>query len=241
MFYLAAALCLMTIGTSIISGVVGMAGGITLLSLMTFMMPLEHIVPVHGVVQLVSNGSRCYFLRRNINKQITLYFFLGAPLGVIGAFYLIEQVPSKAWFYWPIILLIAYTLFKPKKMPKIKMPNGGFFWLGILTGFLGPLIGATGPLLAPFFLREDLDKKEIVATKAITQMFTHLLKIPLFLSLDFSYRDYSWVMVMMVIGAVVGTKLGVMLLGKTSENVFRWIYKSALAIAGLRLIWKLIM
>jgi len=241
MFYLAAALCLITIGTSIISGVVGMAGGITLLSLMTFMMPLEHIVPVHGVVQLVSNGSRCYFLRRNINKQITLYFFLGAPLGVVGAYFLIEQVPSKAWFYWPIILLIAYTLFKPKKMPKIKMPNGGFFWLGILTGFLGPLIGATGPLLAPFFLREDLDKKEIVATKAITQMFTHLLKIPLFLSLDFSYRDYSWVIVMMVIGAVVGTKLGVILLGKTSENVFRWIYKSALAIAALRLIWKLIM
>ncbi len=237
---MAVILGLITIGTSIISGIVGMAGGITLLSLMTFFMPMHHIIPVHGLVQLVSNGSRCFFLRANIVKKITLYFLLGAPFGVIAAFFLLSSITHQSFFYIPIILIICYTLFKPKKLPAIALPDYGFFFLGIVTGFLGPFIGATGPILAPFFLRDDLSKEEIIATKAVTQMFTHLLKIPLFIGLSFSYSEYRWVIVMMIFGAIVGTKLGVMLLGKTSEGLFRRIYKTALLLACIRLIWKLL-
>lgn len=239
MIYTAIILGLLALGTSIISGVVGMAGGITLLSLMTFLMPMSDIVAVHGAVQLVSNASRCYFLRHKIVKDVTVFFFLGAPLGVLGAYSLLSMVVSRSWFYWPILILIGYTLFKPKKMPGIIIPKRGFFFLGVVTGFLGPLIGATGPLMAPFFLRDDLDREEIVATKAVTQMFTHLLKIPLFLSLHFPYQSYTLVIILMVIGAIVGTRLGVHLLGKTSEVIFRRIYKFALFFAALRLIWKL--
>jgi uncharacterized protein len=103
---------------------------------------------------------------------------------------------------------------------------------------LGPLIGATGPLIAPFFLRDDLTKKEIVATKAIVQMFTHLLKVPLFISLSFSYEEYIFVIIAMVIGALLGTKWGVILLGKTSEILFRRIYTVALGLAAIRLLFK---
>ncbi len=241
MMITAIALGLITVGTSLISGIVGMAGGITLLSLMTFFMPMQHIVPVHGVVQLVSNASRCYFLRKNIVKEITLYFFLGAPLGVFGAFLLLQAIKSQALlFYWPILLIIGYTLLKPKRLPAIALPNKGFFFLGIATGFLGPFIGATGPVLAPFFLRDDLKKEEIIATKAVTQMFTHLLKIPLFMGLEFSYFEYAPIIILMVLGAILGTKLGVVLLGRTSEVIFRRIYKVALILASARMIWKLI-
>lgn len=239
MIYTAIILGLLAVGTSVISGVVGMAGGLTLLSLMTFFMPMTDIVAVHGAVQLVSNASRCYLLRHKIDRQVTLYFFLGAPLGVLGAYRLLSIVVARSWFYWPILLLIGYTLFKPKKMPGIIIPKKGFFFLGLVVGFFGPLIGATGPLMAPFFLRDDYDREEIVATKAVTQMFNHLLKIPLFLSLHFDYGAYGLAISLMVIGAIVGSRVGVHLLGKTSEVLFRRIYKSALFLAALRLLWKL--
>ena len=44
-------LVLIAIATSVLSGTIGMGGGIVLLSFMTLFMPLGHIVPVHGVVQ----------------------------------------------------------------------------------------------------------------------------------------------------------------------------------------------
>ena len=226
-------------GTAIISGVVGMAGGITLLSFMTFLLPLNTIIPLHGIVQLFSNGSRCFFLRRNIDKTITLFFFLGAPLGTYLAYSLIKEVSNKNIFFLLVIALILYTLFKPKKLPPLIIPKKSFFFLGLLTGFIAPLMGATGPLLAPFFLREDLSKEAIVATKASVQMFTHLLKIPLFLAIAFPYQEYFPVLVLMVLGAILGTKVGVVLLGRVSKELFTKIYKIALLFAVCRLIYKI--
>ncbi len=229
----------LTFLTAIISGVVGMAGGITLLSFMTFLLPLQSIIPIHGIVQLASNASRCFFLRRDIDKTITLYFFLGAPLGTFIAYVLIKEMPNKDAFFLLVVALIFYTLFKPKKLPALNMPKKGFFFLGALTGFMAPLIGATGPLLAPFFLREDLSKESIVATKASVQMFTHLLKIPLFIALAFPYHEYKLVLLFMVIAAILGTKVGVLLLGKVSKDIFIKIYKIALLFAACRLIYKI--
>ena len=50
--------------TSILSGVIGMGGGILLFSCMTLFLTLDVIVPVHGVVQLSSNSSRVWMLRQ---------------------------------------------------------------------------------------------------------------------------------------------------------------------------------
>ncbi len=225
--------------TAIISGVVGMAGGVTLLSFMTFFLTMDVIVPLHGIIQLSSNSSRCYFLKDKIHKKISRFFFMGAPIGTLTTYFLIKEISHKEFLLVPMAILIFYTIFKPKKLPQLNIPYWGFFFLGILTGILAPLIGATGPLLAPFFLRKDLDKEQIVATKALAQMFTHLLKIPLFLALEFPYLDYLYPLVFMVICAIIGTKIGVLLLGKVSEKIFILIYKSALLLAGIRILSKI--
>ena len=225
--------------TAIISGVVGMAGGVTLLSFMTFFLTIDVIVPLHGIVQLSSNLSRFLFLKDHVHKKITGTFLLGAPVGTFLAFYAIKSMPNKNIALGLIAILIFYTVFKPKKMPPIVLPIPGFFILGIITGILAPLIGATGPLLAPFFLRSDLSKEQIVATKAVSQMFTHLLKSPLFLSLAFPYLDYWQPLLVMVICAIIGTKLGVKLLGRVSEELFKKIYQIALLLAGIRILYKI--
>ncbi len=225
--------------TAIISGVVGMAGGMVLLASMTFFFPLQTIIPLHGIIQLSSNLSRCFFLRRDINKEILSYFLMGAPLGTMGAYFLIDSIENKDIFFLLIVALIFYTLFKPKKLPPIHIPRIGFFPLGTLIGFAAPLVGATGPILAPFFLRDDLTKEEIVATKAAAQMFTHLLKVPLFIALAFPYGEYSLLLGIMILMAVLGTKCGVYLLGKVSQEIFVKVYKFALLISALRLLYKI--
>ena len=46
--------------TSILSAVVGMAGGITLLAVMLLFLEPLAAIPLHGVIQLVSNSSRAW-------------------------------------------------------------------------------------------------------------------------------------------------------------------------------------
>ena len=120
------------------------------------------------------------------------------------------------------------------------IPAWAFSILGLFSGFLGLLVGATGPLLAPFFLRDDLQRQNIVATKAACQIVTHIVKVPIFLALGFPYLDHWQLIVGLCLAAVVGTKLGVMTLGKISEKHFRVLYKIALGVAAIRIIFKLI-
>lgn len=224
--------------TAVISATVGMAGGIVLLSVMTFFLDLSVIVPVHGVVQLASNSTRVLALKQHVEKRILIPMMIGIPIGTVIATKIIKSIANKEVFYFLIAGLIFYVLFKPKKLPSLKIPFWSFGVLGIGVGLLNPLIGATGPFMAPFYLRDDLNKEQIVATKAAAQAYGHLLKIPAFLYLGFDYLAYGLLTLLMIAGVIVGTRYGVHLLHKMNERTFRLIFKSALFIAACRIVYK---
>lgn len=226
----------LSIFTSIISAVVGAAGGIVLLGGMTLVLPVAATIPVHGLTQLLSNSLRTFYLRHNVVLAFFKYFVVGAPLGALLAFYFIKSLPSDKVPLILIVLFILYMVFKPKSMPAIKLKAWQFGLLGLAAGFMGILVGATGPLLAPFFLRDDLTKEEIVSTQACCQTVTHVIKIPVFLGLGFAYLDYQVLILLMFIGTVIGTTLGVKFLKKMNPKVFVYIYKTVLVLVAVKLL-----
>ena len=48
-------LVIASFATATVSAILGMAGGVTLLGVMTALLPAPIVVPLHGVVQLASN------------------------------------------------------------------------------------------------------------------------------------------------------------------------------------------
>jgi uncharacterized protein len=226
--------------TSIISATIGMAGGIVLLSFMTFFMELQNIVPVHGMVQLVSNISRTVSLRKFVFMPIVYPTLIGLPIGTYISTQLITSIENKEIFYFLISGLIFYTLFKPKKLPALKIPYWGFGILAVVQGILGPLVGATGPAIAAFYLRDDLNKEQMVATKAINQTFGHALKIPAFIYLGFDYLAFGMLTLLMCGAVIFGTQFGVKILHKIDEKTFRMIFRAALFVAAMRVLYKAI-
>lgn len=231
-------LSLFTIVTSIISATVGLAGGIVLLSMMTFFLPMSSIVPIHGVVQLLSNSSRFLFLREMICWPIFTATTIGLPIGTLIAVKVLKTLSGEKLITLSIALIILYTIFKPKKMPELNLNRYGFFLLGIVIGILNPFIGATGPLLGPFIFRKDLKKEEIISTQASIQSVGHFLKIPAFLSLSFPFFDHLYLIISMSICAIIGTKLGVIFLGKMPERPFRLIFQVAMFFSAVRMIYR---
>lgn len=225
--------------TAIISAITGMGGGITLFSLMTFLFPLQVLIPIHGIVQLVSNFSRTYLLRRHIKRDIFNYFLVGAPIGAFLGAALI-QILDKRLPYVLISALIFYVLFKPQKLPQFHAPPILFLPIGIISAALGVVIGPTGPFLAVFFVRDDLDKNQIIATKSSIQIIVHLLKIPTFLYLGFNYLEHIPLLIAMSVTTYLGTLIGIKVLQKIPQKVFLLIFKSVLLIAGLRMLYKAI-
>lgn len=226
--------------TSIISGIIGMGGGILLLSMMTFFMPITMAIPIHGIVQLVSNSSRVFYLRNYVKWKFYKYYIIGLPFGATVSTFLLMKLLERQHIYILLLALISYAVFKPKTLPDLKLKPSLWIFIGISTGISAVLVGAVGPLIAPFFLRDDFEKEQIIGTKAIMQMSAHLIKIPAFLFLNFSYSEHIPLTFMMGISAVIGTKVGINILDKVNNELFKKLYKIFLAIAGFRILYKLI-
>ena len=138
-----------------------------------------------------------------------------------------------------LLVIILYTVFRPQRMPELRIPFWGFTFIGFMIGLFGPLIGATGPMMAPFFLRSDLTKNQIVASKSAVQLIGHIIKLPAFYYLGFTFGEYTFPLTIMITGVILGTHFGVTLLGKISEDLFLCLFRLALLAAAGRLAYQL--
>lgn len=222
--------------TATISGILGMAGGVTLLGVMTALLPAPVVVPLHGIVQLASNWTRTWAFRRYVRWSIFVAFMVPAVAGVAVAANIWSDLKLtwfRAWIGAFILLFLVWRRYKPKLR---NPPTWSYAVLGFAAGLLAIFVGATGPFLAPFFLRGDFDNEEVIATKAVCQTWLHLLKIPAFLALSFNYTPYTPVLVGLVVAVIGGTYLGKYLLSRISKERFAFWFQLVLGILAVYLI-----
>lgn len=225
--------------TAGISAATGMGGGVIFLVGLNQFLTLDKVIPIHGFAQLKNNIVRVFWLRSYLIKSICIPFTIGCILGVLLVTYLLTSLESKLIPYTLILLLVLYSLFKPKKMPELIIPSWGFYPLGLATGILGILIGAVDPLLAPFFLRSDFDRHQVIANKSYFQALIHLAKIPVFIYLGFNYLQYWQLIVLLFLSGMLGTYSGIRVLNKISPKLFVRIFKFILFAVSLKVAYNI--
>lgn len=229
-------LTLAALVASIISAIVGMAGGIALLGVMSALLSPAQVVPIHGLVQLASNSTRTIAFARHTEWRVLAIYALPLTLGV----WMATQIWSGDKMDWfrPLVggFILAFLLWRRFK-PKLRnLPLWSFAPLGLVVGFATIFVGATGPLIAPFFLRDDFNKEQVIATKAACQTWGHVLKIPAFLALGFDYLPHWELVAGLIAAVIVGTLVGKRLLGHIPEKAFTIFYQIVLAAIALYLI-----
>tara|TARA_B100001245_G_scaffold106035_1_gene77275 strand:+ start:479 stop:1243 length:765 start_codon:yes stop_codon:yes gene_type:complete len=233
--------------TSSISAVIGMGGGIILLGIMAILIPEGYmVIALHGIIQMVSNGTRTFVFQDHIKKKLISEYLIGALIGLGLSVFIVYELMHfydvssanqiKFDYLKPIIgLYILWYLYLrgTKKEQKSKL----FIIVGFIGGLCSIFIGAVGPLIAPFFLRNDLNKENIIANKAACQIITHIGKIPIFMYFfHVNYIEQSYILLPLIISVYIGTNIGKKLLGSISEETFKMIFKVCLTIIALRLV-----
>jgi uncharacterized membrane protein YfcA len=225
-----------SLAASALSGVIGMGGGVLLLAVMATVLAPPLVVPLHGVVQLTSNSTRAVTLLRHVDWRIVLAY---CPTLIAGVFFGLQfyRESEMEWFRPLIGLFVLGFLIWDRLRPKrLQLPLWAYLPAGFVGGVITILIGASGPYLAAFFLRDDMDKESIIATKAMVQMVGHLLKIPAFLSIQFDYFAHLDLLLPLLACAVGGTLVGTWALGKMGERIFRIFFRLVLLALALRLV-----
>lgn len=240
-----AILILAALATATLSGMLGMAGGILLLAIMfSVMKDHDDVIPLHGAVQLVSNGTRTFAFLPFVDYRTVGRFALGTLPGMCVGVYLlltIGRMPSAQPY---LKILIGTYILMATFLPKPKSAGGKMVWydfplLGFMAGAAALIVGATGPLIAPLFARRDFVKERLVATKAMCQMITHFEKLIVFAFLgSIEVAKFGPLLIGMSAAAIIGTFIGRKLIIHVSPELFVKLFRAALVLAGLKvLVW----
>lgn len=212
--------------TATLSGVFGMAGGLLLMGGLAFVLPVSAAFVTHGALQLVANGWRAVLHRQHVRWDIVAWYAIASATAG-GLVALISLVPSKPVLYL-LMGLVPFLLWLPQRWINLDaaQPRQAFV-SGLLVTGLNLTAGVAGPLLDIFFVRTSLARHAIVATKAATQVFSHVAKIlvygtPLLLSRPEELPPW-WVFAIAVPLSMAGTVVGGRILDRITDVDFkRW-------------------
>jgi uncharacterized protein len=167
------------LGSAVVSGVFGMAGGLLLAGVLLSVMPVPAAMALHALTQLSSNVWRAVLWRRYV-RWGSVAPYAGGCLLALGAWSLTNWVPDRA----VALLMLGVTPFLARLLPGSFRPDPtsrvqGAAYGGVSMSLL-LMTGVSGPLIDTFFLGGTLDRRQIVATKAACQVFGHAMKLAYF-------------------------------------------------------------
>ncbi len=228
----AVALLATSFAGSFITAAFGIGGGVAFLAACAVLMPPAAIIPVHGVVQLGSNGIRALMFLRHILWSALPAFVIGSLVGVALGGSVVVSLPG--WVIQSVVgLFILWVVFA--KPPK---------WLaqwplvtGLISSFLTMFFGATGPFVAGYVKAQQLERHTHIATHAALMTVQHGLKVAMFGALGFAFGEWALFIVGLIAAGALGTWIGKKVLGRMTDHGFHRILNVLLVLIALRLIW----
>jgi len=207
--------------TAFLSGIFGMAGGMILMGVLLAVLPLPAAMALHAVTQMASNAWRAVLWRKHIIWR-PVGFFLVGTLAALALWSVFRWVPEK-----PVaLLMLGLTPFLFRLLPVSIKPNplvpGHGVAMGGVCMSLMLVCGVSGPLLDTFFLGGGMERRQIVATKAVCQVAGHFSKLVYFGALVADAAALHPVMLgLAIITSMAGTTLARRILEAMTDHQFR--------------------
>ncbi len=223
--------------SSFISGTFGLAGGMVLLGVILVYFPVTTGMVLFSAIQFVANGWRALLWRRFVRWPIFALYVVGSVLA-FAILRAIAYVPDKATVY----VLLGLMPFAVELLPARARPNIEWRGMPFVTGFLTTVVqfmaGVGGPFLDVFFQRSMLDRKTTLATKAVAQTASHVLRGAYFGSFGaVESFDRPWVYVGAILVAIAGTSLTPLIIERMTDHGFRqWTRAIILTVSSTYLI-----
>lgn len=230
-----AALAALVLGTSFLSGVFGVAGGMILMGGLIFLMPVPAAMVLHGAVQLAANGWRAILWWRHVNLSVVLRFACGSAVA-LAIFSVLLLVPDRAI----VLICLGLVPFLAFALPERYAPHAGRRGAAETAGLVGTglqfVSGVSGPLLDAFLARMPVDRRIVVASKSACQVVAHGMKLVYFGGIVATGETVTvWPILLAGIGlAVIGTTLARRVLDRITDRQFRtWTKRIVLVIGAV--------
>ncbi len=232
-------LTLATFITSIISGVLSMAGGMILMGIFSFILSVPMAMVLHGLAQAFSNGSRVWLHRRHIRWNVLFPYTLGALI-VLGTFSAFAFIPDVGLVFILIGSFPLLALVLPDSINLDMERKPVAFASGIVVTSAQMLAGASGPVLDIFYVKSRLTRHEILGTKAVTQTLGQVIKLVYYaVLLGTASQDLpAWVFPAVIVAALAGNWIGKLVIERITDHQFKSAGRYIILVIGVIYIGK---
>lgn len=219
---------------STLAAITGFGGAAVLLPVLVIVFGVREAIPILTVAQLVGNGSRVWFNRRELDYRVVGWFALGGvPLALIGGLVFARAPLSGLTRLLGLFLLIVVVWRRLGPQKTFRPPVKAFALIGAGASFLSAVLGSVGPLMAPFFLAYGLVRGGYIGTEALATVVMHVAKL-------IAYRDAAVlpeksILAGVAIGPImiIGSWLGKRIVDRLPERVFVVLIEVTIVVAGL--------
>ncbi|WP_415327268.1 sulfite exporter TauE/SafE family protein [Chryseobacterium sp. MMS23-Vi53] len=235
---------LLFVGTIVafwISAICGGGASLILIPILNLMLP-SSVVPFSLTIgTFTSSASRIAVFKRHIKWQIFLWFVpFSIPAVLLGAWLIKYVNPNYLQLIVAFFLVLNLPeLFKSKKSEKENQkpyPKFLLIIIGFCAGFVSGITGAIGLLFNRFYLRFGLKKEEIVATRAANEIFLHLIKLIIYISLGLYSNTALWLGLTIAVATIISSYTVKHILPYLSEFLFKKIGYGAMVLSGIVLL-----
>jgi uncharacterized membrane protein YfcA len=242
----------------IVSTLAGGGSPFILIPLVNLLMGSAAVPPVITIGMFFGNAHRVFLFWRDIDWKLTAWYAPGAIAGAVLGAYTFTQIHLD-WLQLVIaaFLIVSAVLFALEKTPEKNSEEDknseaesqaaiktGFqlkAWYimpaGFLKAYVSGLVGTTGPVLNPFYLRYGLVKEKMIATKATHMTIIHLVKIVTYSLLAAISKEQLVAGLAIGLAAIPANLVGKYILKRISHDQFRQIVLAFMVIGGLWMIW----
>lgn len=216
-----------------LAAVAGFGGAAVLLPILVMAFGVRDAIPILTVAQLIGNGSRVWFNRRELEFPVVGWFALGGvPFALVGGM-LFASAPLPALKrLLGLFLLLTVACRRIGKARVYRPPLRGFVLIGALFSFLSALVGSVGPLMAPFFLAYGLVKGAYIGTEALATVIMHVTKLVAYGGTAILTLENTGIGLALGPIMVLGSYGGKRILDRMPEKVFVILVELTLVVAG---------
>ena len=219
---------------STLAAVTGFGGAAVLLPVLVVAFGVRAAIPILTVAQLVGNGSRVWFNRKELDLPVVGWFAIGGvPLALLGGFLFARAPLTGLTRLLGLFLLLVVVWRHVRPHTTFRPPLRSFALIGAASSFLSALLGSVGPLMAPFFLAYGLVKGAYIGTEALATVVMHVTKL-------IAYREADAIsgpaaLSGLALGPIMiaGSWTGKRIVDRLPERVFVLVIEGTMLVAGL--------
>ncbi len=214
--------------------------GSLLTPLLALNMDLQLAVAAVSIPHILGTAFRFLLIRKDLNKDVFIKFgmwsaFGGLLGGVLGA----TMHDRTLIIVFAVLLIFAGLTGAIGFAEKMRLPEQLGWFAGLVSGIFGGLVGNQGGIRSAALMGFNLPKTEFIATATAIGLLVDSARMPIY----FLYRSGDllnmWLPISVaVVGVLIGTWLGQLILHKIPERIFKRIVCVIILLLGISMLFK---